>query len=51
VLPHFLLAPLLGLVSPLSAAIGVAYAFRHNQRGERTSLVPKSARGELPPRR
>jgi hypothetical protein len=50
VLPHVLLAPLLGLLTPVSVGIGLLYAWRHNQRGERTSLVD-SVRGTLPPRR
>jgi hypothetical protein len=50
ILPHALLAPLLGVLAPVSAGIGVLYAWRHNQRGERTSLVD-SVRGSLPPRR
>ena len=50
VLPHFLLVPLLGIVNPLSALVGVAYAWRHNQKGERTSLLPDDER-TLPPRR
>ena len=37
-LPHVLLAPLLGILAPLSGAAGVYYAWRHNQTGERTSL-------------
>ena len=37
-LPHFMLAPLLGVIAPLSGAAGVYYAWRHNQTGERTSL-------------
>jgi hypothetical protein len=48
VLPHFLLAPLVGLMHPLSAAIGVAYAYRHNQKGERTPLLPGQSRRALP---
>jgi hypothetical protein len=51
ILPHFLLAPLLGIANPLSAAVGVAYAWRHNQKGERTSLLPGSPDRALPPRR
>jgi hypothetical protein len=50
VLPHILLAPLLGVLMPLSGAAGVAYAWSHNRRGERTSLAD-AARGKLPPRR
>jgi len=37
-LPHVLLAPLLGILAPLSGAAGVYYAWRHNQTGERTPL-------------
>jgi hypothetical protein len=48
VLPHFLLVPLMGLMHPLSAAIGVAYAYRHNQKGERTPLLPEKSRRALP---
>jgi hypothetical protein len=50
VLPHLLLYPLLGVLLPLSALGGVAYAWGHNQRGERTSLAD-AARGKLPPRK
>jgi hypothetical protein len=50
VLPHVLLAPLLGVMAPLSAAIGVAYAYRNNQKGERTSLLPDKSRRALPRR-
>ena len=38
VLPHFLLAPLLGILAPISGIAGVYYAMRHNQTGERTGL-------------
>jgi hypothetical protein len=48
-LPHALLAPLLGVFAPLSALTGILYAWRHNQRGERTSLIEEVRR--LPPRR
>jgi hypothetical protein len=37
-LPSFLLAPLLGIVAPISGLAGVYYAMRHNQTGERTGL-------------
>jgi hypothetical protein len=37
-IPHFLLAPVLGIVAPLSGLAGVYYAWRHNQTGERTGL-------------
>jgi hypothetical protein len=49
-LPHVLLYPLLGIFAPLSALTGAAYAWRHNQRGERTSLLDPGRRS-LPPRR
>ena len=51
-LPHFLLAPLVGILHPLSAAIGVAYAYRYNQKGERTPLLPgkPTSPRALPPR-
>ena len=48
-LPHVLLAPLLGLIAPLSAVAGTLYAWRHNQRGERTSMLDLGR--TLPPRR
>ena len=37
-LPHVLLAPLLGVMLPISGVAGVYYAWRHNQTGERTGL-------------
>ena len=37
-LPSFLLAPLLGIVAPVSGLAGVYYAMRHNQTGARTGL-------------
>jgi hypothetical protein len=37
-LPTFLLAPLLGVLAPVSGLAGVYYAIRHNQTGERTGL-------------
>ncbi len=40
-LPHLLLLPLLGLIHPLSTVIGAAYAWRYNQKGARTPLLPK----------
>jgi hypothetical protein len=47
-LPHVLLAPLLGVLAPLSGAAGLYYAWRHNQTGERTGLF--SDRGKKPDR-
>jgi hypothetical protein len=38
-LPKFLLLPLLGVTAPISALIGLGYAWRHNQHGERTPLL------------
>ena len=49
VLPHIILLPLLSLIMPLSAAAGAVYAWRHNQRGERTSMLDSGR--TLPPRR
>jgi hypothetical protein len=51
VIPHLLLAPLLAIAHPLSAAIGLLYAWRYNQKGERTSLLPGEPPPSLPPRR
>jgi hypothetical protein len=44
-LPHFLLAPLLGVAAPLSGLAGVYYAWRHNQTGERTGLFSDKKSG------
>ena len=43
IIPHLLLAPLLAIAHPLSAAIGLLYAWRYNQKGERTSLLARRA--------
>jgi hypothetical protein len=52
VLPHMLLLPLLGLAHPISALAGVAYAWRHNQKGERTPLLGEKKDDRLlPPKR
>jgi hypothetical protein len=52
ILPHFLLAPILGLLNPVCALAGVAYALRYNQKGERTPLLGSGdERPSLPPRR
>ncbi len=42
ILPHLLLLPVLAIVQPLSALAGLAYAWRHNQKGERTPLLGES---------
>ena len=39
-LPSFLLLPLLGIVGPVSAGIGVLYAWMYNRKGERQKLLP-----------
>jgi hypothetical protein len=39
VLPHFLLLPLLGLVLPASALASAFYAWQHNSKGKRVSLL------------
>lgn len=49
ILPHFLLAMLLGVVTPVSVGVGVLYAWRFNQKGERTPLLPPDAKRALPP--
>jgi uncharacterized membrane protein len=51
VIPHLLLAPLLAVAHPLSAAIGLLYAWKYNQKGERQSLLPSDTKPSLPPRR
>lgn len=52
VFSHFaLFAPLFTLLHIAFGAAGVGYAWRHNQKGERTSLVPGDPRRALPPRR
>ncbi|MGZ3429808.1 MAG: hypothetical protein ACXVCV_24320 [Polyangia bacterium] len=52
IIPHLLLAPLLAIAHPLSAAVGLLYAWRYNQKGERVPLLPPSDPGRsLPPRR
>ena len=52
IIPHLLLAPLLAIAHPLSAAIGVLYAWKYNQKGERATLLPSDeSRPSLPPRR
>ena len=52
IIPHLLLAPLLAIAHPLSAAIGVLYAWKYNHKGERATLLPSDeSRPSLPPRR
>lgn len=48
-LPHFVLAMLFGVLNPVSAGIGVLYAWRYNQKGERTPLLPPDPKRALPP--
>jgi hypothetical protein len=40
IIPKALLLPVMGLLTPLIALVGIGYAWRHNQTGERTSLLP-----------
>jgi hypothetical protein len=40
ILPTFLLLPLLGVVGPVSAGVGVLYAWMYNRKGERQKLLP-----------
>ncbi len=42
ILPSFLLLPLLGVVGPVSAGVGVLYAWMYNRKGERQKLLPAS---------
>jgi hypothetical protein len=49
ILPAVIFLPLLSILMPLSAAAGTLYAWRHNQRGERTSIADLGR--TLPPRR
>ncbi|HEX9103147.1 MAG TPA: hypothetical protein VF997_13140, partial [Polyangia bacterium] len=51
IIPHLLLAPLLAIAHPLSAAVGVLYAWKYNQKGERATLLPEDSKRALPPRR
>jgi len=53
VFSHFaLFAPIFTLLHVLFGALGVGYAWRHNQKGERTSILPDSSTPpSLPPRR
>ncbi len=39
ILPHFLLIPLLGVLLPASALASAFYAWQHNSKGERVSLL------------
>jgi len=50
VLPHALMASVLGITAPFSALAGVAYAWRYNKNGRRTPLLGSNA-PELPPGR
>jgi hypothetical protein len=40
ILPSMLLLPLLGVVGPVSAGVGVLYAWLYNRKGERQKLLP-----------
>jgi len=52
VFSHFaLFAPIFTLLHILFGAAGVGYALRHNQKGERTSLLTSDPGRALPPRR
>ena len=52
VFSHFaLFAPIFSLLHLLSGALGVGYAWRHNQKGERATLLPADDKRALPPRR
>jgi len=51
IMPHLLLVPLLGIAHPITAGVGLLYAWRYNQKGERVPLLPSEPRNSLPPRR
>ena len=52
VFSHFaLFAPIFTLLHILFGALGVGYAWKFNQRGERASLLPSESPPSLPPRR
>jgi hypothetical protein len=52
VFSHFaLFAPIFTLLHILFGALGVGYAWRHNQKGERTSILSSETPPSLPPRR
>jgi hypothetical protein len=46
VVPTFLLMPILWLVMPLSAVIGLVYAWQYNRKGERTPLFLDGKKGD-----
>ena len=50
VMPHFLLLPLLAIAHPIAGIAGAAYAWRYNQKGERTALAA-DVRKALPGKR
>jgi hypothetical protein len=41
ILPTFLLMPILGVVGPVSAGVGVLYAWKYNRKGERQRILPE----------
>jgi hypothetical protein len=52
ILPHWtILAPLWLTAMALSGGLGVLYAHKYNQKGERQSLMPSDPGRSLPPRR
>ena len=44
--PAFLLMPILWLALPLSAVVGLVYAWQHNRHGERTALFLDKGKGD-----
>jgi len=40
ILPSMLLLPILGVVAPVSAGVGVLYAWKFNRTGERQKMLP-----------
>jgi len=41
ILPKFLFLPVAGVLGPVSAAVGVAYAWKYNKKGARQKILPE----------
>ena len=44
IMPSFLLLPLLTVIVPASALVGLGYAWKYNRNGSRTPLLPKDSK-------
>jgi hypothetical protein len=51
IIPHLLLIPILTIVNPIAAGVGLLYAWKYNNNGERTAILPSETPPSLPPRR